>query len=67
MNGKTANNIRVVTQAIDKNKIELESLYNQIKEGQANGFDVTALAEKYNSVITLMNKRIKGVNTYKKN
>ena len=66
LNGKTANNIRVVTQAIDKNKIELESLYNQIKEGQANGFDVTALAEKYNSVITLMNKRIKGVNTYKK-
>ena len=64
--GSTAGNIRRLTTAIYQDKSILQNLAQEIKTAQANGFDVTELAQKYNSTLTTMNKRIEGVNSYKK-
>ena len=56
-NSDTARTIEALTNAINKDKAQLVDLYEQIKEGQANGFNVTNLAEQYNNTITLLNKR----------
>jgi len=64
--GGTAGNIRRLTTAIYQDKSILQELAQEIKTAQANGFDVTELAQKYNSTLTMMNKRIEGVNSFKK-
>ena len=64
--GSTAGNIRRLTTAIYQDKSILQELAQEIKTAQANGFDVTELSQKYNSTLTIMNKRIEGVNSYKK-
>jgi len=64
--GGTAKNIRNITTAIHQDKLTLQDLAQEIKTAQANGFDVTELSQKYNSTLSMMNKRIEGVNSYKK-
>jgi len=65
-NSTLVSNIKNLTSAINLDQEKLVSLAKEIKENQANGFDVTKLSQEYNSVLTLMNRRIEGVNSFKK-
>jgi len=65
-NSTLVSNIKNLTSAINVDQQKLVSLAKKIKENQANGFDVTELSQEYNTILTYLNRRVEGVNSYKK-